>query len=142
MQDLLNDSVVFSRLIEEYGKQEQEEKEKVESEEAELAAEVIATKKPKKAQAGLMQAEERVTGSVTWSVYSEYLRYAGGLFWAPIIVILLTLTQGASVANNLFLGFWTAESISGFRQGDYMATYAALGIAAALFAMSLSYSFR
>ena len=31
------------------------------------------------------------------------------------------------VGNNLFLGFWTSQSIHGFRQGDYMAVYAALG---------------
>lgn len=32
-----------------------------------------------------------------------------------------------TVGNNLFLGFWTSKSIHGFRQGDYMAVYAALG---------------
>jgi hypothetical protein len=31
------------------------------------------------------------------------------------------------VGNNLFLGFWTAYNIPGFKQGDYMAVYAALG---------------
>jgi hypothetical protein len=34
---------------------------------------------------------------------------------------------GNLVGNNLFLGFWTAKSIPGFRQGDYMAVYAGLG---------------
>lgn len=37
------------------------------------------------------------------------------------------LTLASLVGNNLFLGFWTAQSIPGFRQGDYMAVYAALG---------------
>ena len=32
-----------------------------------------------------------------------------------------------TVANNLFLGFWTANSIPGFRQADYTAVYASLG---------------
>lgn len=31
------------------------------------------------------------------------------------------------VANNLFLGFWTANSVPGFKQRDYMALYASLG---------------
>jgi hypothetical protein len=46
------------------------------------------------------------------------------------------------VANNLFLGFWTAESIQGFSQGKYMAVYGALGVAAAAleFATSLAIS--
>jgi len=45
-----------------------------------------------------------------------------------------------AVANNLFLGYWTAESIKGFNQADYMGTYAALGIASALFSFGVSYA--
>lgn len=106
VQDLMAKSVVFSRLIEEYG-----------SLEAEEAAEVKTTKKrtrrkeskdpaaddstseevdPKKADnAALMQMEERNTGAVTWTVYRDYLRYAGGIIWAPFILFLLTVTQAA-----------------------------------------------
>ncbi|KAF8882127.1 P-loop containing nucleoside triphosphate hydrolase protein [Infundibulicybe gibba] len=95
----------------------------------------------KKANAVLMQAEERNTGSVSWDTYKKYLRFAGGIFWAPVILILLTITQAAQVGNNLFLGFWTANTIPGFRQGDYMAVYAALGVAQALFSFILSFAF-
>ncbi|KAG6863875.1 hypothetical protein C0991_002490, partial [Blastosporella zonata] len=49
----------------------------------------------KKSDGALMQAEERNTGSVTWKVYGDYLGFAGGLIWAPTILLLLTLTQGA-----------------------------------------------
>ena len=56
-----------------------------------------------------MQAEERLTGSVLWSVYAEYLRYAGGLVWAPIIFLLLTLTQGASGKNEMSRSMVMAE---------------------------------
>lgn len=45
-----------------------------------------------------------------------------------------------AVANNIFLGLWTAESIEGFTQADYMGTYAALGAASALFALLLSFT--
>lgn len=83
--------------MEEYGKQEQEEKTNDDGLDQKPAV-ATADKTPdsKKARLGLIQAEERLTGSVLWSVYSEYLRFAGGLVWAPIIVIFLTLTQGAS----------------------------------------------
>lgn len=37
------------------------------------------------------------------------------------------LTYHVAVGNNLFLGFWTAESIDGFTQGQYMAVYGGLG---------------
>jgi hypothetical protein len=46
------------------------------------------------------------------------------------------------VGNNLFLGFWTSESIPGFRQGDYMAVYAALGVAQGFFSFAGSFAFR
>jgi ATP-binding cassette subfamily C (CFTR/MRP) protein 1 len=45
------------------------------------------------------------------------------------------------VGNNLFLGFWTAASIKGFHQGDYMAVYTVLGIAQALFSFMTSFAF-
>ena len=44
------------------------------------------------------------------------------------------------VANNLVLGFWTSSSIHGFSQGDYMGTYAALGVASGIFSFALSFS--
>jgi len=44
------------------------------------------------------------------------------------------------VGNNLFLGFWTSGSIRGFSQANYMAVYAVLGLAQAVFAFLLSYA--
>jgi hypothetical protein len=38
----------------------------------------------------------------------------------------LTLTT-FSVVTTLFLGFWTGNTIPGFKQGSYMGVYAALG---------------
>ncbi|KAH9476201.1 ABC-type transporter cicA [Psilocybe cubensis] len=146
-QDLMMNSQIFSRLMDEYGNLEVEEEEQAKSD---------AKKKNKgdksanggtegggmkKGNPALMQLEERNTGAVTWSVYKKYLGFAGGVVWAPVIVLLLTLTQGAQVGNNLFLGFWTANSIHGFKQGDYMAVYAALGMAQAVFQFILSFSF-
>ncbi|KAF9447357.1 multidrug resistance-associated ABC transporter [Macrolepiota fuliginosa MF-IS2] len=144
-EDLMKNSIVFARLIEEHGNLEQEDqgahgvetrpKAKDEKDE-ETGHEGAAKKGP-----DLMQAEERNTGAVTWDVYKHYLRFAGGLIWAPIVIALLVLTQGAQVANNLFLGFWTSQSVHGFRQGDYMAVYASLGVASAIFTFLLSLSF-
>ncbi|KAG8877682.1 hypothetical protein FRB98_006588 [Tulasnella sp. 332] len=83
--------------------------------------------------AGMMQEEERNTGAVAFVVYQNYLRSAGGLIWAPVILALLTLTEAANVSTNLFLGYWTGQTISGFTQGQYMAVYAGIGTAQALF---------
>ncbi|RDB26371.1 Oligomycin resistance ATP-dependent permease YOR1 [Hypsizygus marmoreus] len=139
--DLMNESVVFSHLMDEYGSLDQDkEKEGKASKKGEVPG-ASHDVDIKRLSSTLMQEEERNIGSVTWEVYSKYLRFAGGIIWAPIIIILLTLTQGAQVGNSLFLGFWTAGSIPGFRQGDYMAVYAALGAAQAVFSFILSATF-
>lgn len=46
-------------------------------------------------QAALMQVEERNTGSVETLIYKKYLKAAGGLLWAPFLILLLTLSQSA-----------------------------------------------
>ena len=49
--------------------------------------------KPNSAEDVLMQLEERNVGAVSWEVYKKYLRFAGGLVWAPVILALLILSQ-------------------------------------------------
>lgn len=155
----MDDSRLFSHVMEEYGTRDKEEEEpeaKVDG----AAKETEAKKDKTDKKDGLMQAEERLTGSVTGSVYKRYFRFAGGLIKIPIILLLLTGYQGAQgtytiatdtlislnvlllVANNLFLGFWTSQSIHGFGSGDYMGTYAALGVAIGVFSFLLSYFIR
>ncbi|KAF7792645.1 hypothetical protein EIP86_003742 [Pleurotus ostreatoroseus] len=143
-QDLMADSVLFSHVMEEYGTQDKDKDEEIEEKEGEKEEEKDADgDKSKDGKAThLMQEEERLTGSVSNSVYAEYFRYAGGLIWALIIVTMLTLYQGSSVANNLFLGFWTSQSIHGFKSGDYMGTYAGLGAAIAVGSFALFYAIR
>ena len=135
----MGNSVIFSRVMEEYGSQEHDkdnDDEKLKDKEVEEVENKIGKK------GGLIQAEERLTGSVSSQVYVKYLRYAGGVFWAPVIALMLTGYQGAQVANNLFLGFWTSQSIHGFGSADYMGTYAALGVAIAVFSFALSFTIR
>ena len=90
----MKNSVAFSHLMDEYGNLEQEK-----PMDGSKASEGDTTEEPnninKKAGDDLMQIEERNTGAVTWTIYSKYLRFAGGLFWAPVIFLLLTATQGA-----------------------------------------------
>ncbi|ESK94758.1 abc transporter [Moniliophthora roreri MCA 2997] len=135
-QDLIQNGPSFSRLINEYGQRNIEtrtgrnEQRKVDSEKDDGSNQV---------RDALMQAEERSTGAVTWSTYSRYLRHAGSVAWAPVVLGLLAVAQAAEVGNNLFLGFWTSRSIEGFRQGDYIALYASLGAAQAIFTFIVSY---
>ncbi|KAJ7630119.1 multidrug resistance-associated ABC transporter [Mycena polygramma] len=140
-EQLMTNGVAFSHLMEDYGNLDQEDQA---GRGQERQAVVVANGDEidvKKGQAALMQTEERSTGAVSFETYRQYFIYAGGIIWAPIIIGLLTITQAAQVGNNLFLGFWTSSSIHGFRQGDYMAVYAALGLAQAFFSFLTSFAF-
>ena len=99
-QDLMANSVVFAHLMEEHGNLESEQDEddqppgtrrkRMDNKDAKSDE-----AGPKKAETGLMQIEERVTGAITWSVYHKYLRFAGSVAWAPFLLILLTMSQAA-----------------------------------------------
>lgn len=109
----MKDGKAFSQLIEEYGAEEAEElvaegKEKepqasVGSSASSTKASTDALDKQKDSKdttppvaSPLMSEEERNRGAVPMSVYTNYLRHAGGVIWAPVIIVILTLTQGAS----------------------------------------------
>ena len=141
-------SVVFSRLLDEYGNLEEAGDGVAKDPTKEISGQTTDNLEdvvPKKTGGQLMQTEERNIGAVTWAVYRRYLQFAGGVLWVPLILLLLTLFQSAQgkfgfpnntygllidifvVGNTLFLAFWTSTSIPGFKQGDYIAVYASLG---------------
>ena len=113
-EDLMANSIVFSRIVDEYGNAESDSDDedsgvatrksarralddmtKIEP----ISEEGNATKADEKkatTTAGLMQQEERELGSVNWSVYATYMKAAGGLYWGPFLLALLTLNQAAS----------------------------------------------
>ncbi|KAG6877944.1 hypothetical protein C0993_001802 [Termitomyces sp. T159_Od127] len=141
-KNLMKDASIFSSLMDEYGTTKAQKGVKPgEQGTARIAVVERDQTAKKEVEAALMQAEERNTGAVTWDIYKNYLRFCGGLVWAPIIVFLLLLNESSQVGNNLFLGFWTGEIIGGFSQGQYMAVYAGLGVAQALFSCLVSLSF-
>jgi ATP-binding cassette subfamily C (CFTR/MRP) protein 1 len=86
----------------------------------------------------LLLDEERNIGAVPWRTYTYYLQATGAWWKLFMLVAFLCLAQAATVGNSLFLSFWSADEIPGFQQGDYMALYAALGVASALFTVSES----
>lgn len=162
IQDLTKNSVVFARLIEEYGNDQDKEEDEIQNEKKPTNdSEKAEGPGNQKKAADLMQVEERNIGAVTWSVYKSYLTFAGGIIWGPTVILLMVLMQGSqgehelknlgerdlinpicfSVANNLILGFWTSKSVPGFTQGDYMGLYAGFGAASAVFMFLLSYAF-
>ncbi|KAF2280888.1 P-loop containing nucleoside triphosphate hydrolase protein [Westerdykella ornata] len=124
-----------------------EEEEKEEEEEA-LEGEggeekKVAKKKKSKKQrsTALMQEEDRAVKSVAWSVWIAYIKAGGGLWVAPLVLLLLILSQGANISTSLWLSWWTSNKW-GYAQGTYIGVYAALGASQAilLFAFSVSVS--
>ena len=91
----MDHGATFSRLMDEYGNLEQEMQ--MGRSKASKGNNAVGHDNLNNTKVGddLMQIEERNTGAVTWKVYSEYLKFAGGAFWAPTIFLLLVLIQAA-----------------------------------------------
>ena len=93
-QSLTSNGLVFSSLMDEYGDAESRKDDRTKRI-ACLAKNVIEPLqyKPNSTEYILIQLEERNVGAVSWSVYKKYLRFAGGLFWVPVILALLILAE-------------------------------------------------
>lgn len=97
----MKQGVLLPRLIEEHGGLDQQQFNQSPTLKGDDVNNVVETK----AEFGktLMVDEERERGAVSWSIYRDYLKYAGGAYWAPIILLLLTLmqvAQGALLPSN------------------------------------------
>jgi len=127
--ELLAQGGEFAKLIDEFGTEERKMTQVERAAEGEAANEKGDKKPAGPAADGsnatkLVEGDERETGAVSWHAYVFYLRAAGGLRYAPILLALLGLAQLAQVASNVFLGFWTDLGIPGFSEGHYMGLYA------------------
>jgi ATP-binding cassette subfamily C (CFTR/MRP) protein 1 len=137
---------MFKQLMNEYGSLEKTSEDADNTKAAPAAVSEagiapVASKKGVKSEAqALMTAEERNTGAVTGETYLKYFRAGGSIAWGPAILTFVLLQQASQVINNLFLGYWSAESLPGFSNNDYMAAYAGLGAAQAIFTFVCSFS--
>ena len=103
------------------------EEEAIEETKPQEAKRALATRK----KAQLMQAEERATKSVPWSLYMAYIRASGTILTAPLIVFVLVLAQGTNITTSVWLSYWVSDKF-GYRNGVYIGIYAALGISQTL----------
>ncbi|KAI9000570.1 P-loop containing nucleoside triphosphate hydrolase protein [Trametes punicea] len=128
----------FARFVREFGSKEGEEEQEEEAvEEAAEEDDVDADgEKPRKRQqqqgAALMQVEERNTGAVSNQVYLEYLRAGKGYIILPLLLLSVTLLQGAQVMSSYWLVYWEERKWP-FGSGFYMGIYAGLGVGQAVF---------
>jgi hypothetical protein len=96
----MSNSVLFSRIMDEYGTIEKEEEAAKDPAKAKTKTERgkgdDLEEKEKKDKAALMQEEERNLGAVSWETYAKYLKFGGTLSWGPFIFGLLMMVQGAA----------------------------------------------
>jgi ATP-binding cassette subfamily C (CFTR/MRP) protein 1 len=118
-ENLMNNNEDFQKLMASTAVEEEETKEKEVNDDEIEEEKKVQTKRKKGA--ALMQAEERATKAVDWSVYGAYLRAAGGLWVFPLVLGLLTLTQCSNIATSLWLSFWTSNKFH-FKEGYYVST--------------------
>ncbi|EJD45444.1 ATP-dependent bile acid permease [Auricularia subglabra TFB-10046 SS5] len=135
-QELLALGGEFARLIDEFGTEKQERR--AHTRRKTVVEDDVTDGAPDEA---LMQEEDRVLGQVQFSTYKKYFRAAGGVAWMPWLLACLTLGQVLQVADNLFLGFWTGQTIRGFGNAEYIAIYASLGAGEAIVAFITAFSF-
>lgn len=132
----------FSKLVEEFGGQDQEEEE--EEEEGIEKGSGVKVKAYKRSEmtdftgkkTALMDQEERNTGVVGNSVWGSFFLAGNGWVLVPLLALAITAMQGATVMNSYWLVWWQNDQFmepSGF----YMGIYAALGIAQALLTFAM-----
>ncbi|KHN95796.1 ABC transporter family protein [Metarhizium album ARSEF 1941] len=143
---LIRDHKGFQALMETTVIEGKEDEDEDEGEErgamtaADLADEHKKRKENRK-KAALMQQEERAESSVPWSVYGAYVRASGSILNAPLVIVLLVISQGGNIATGLWLSWWTSDKF-GYSTGEYIGIYAALGAVQSLlmFAFSVTLS--
>ena len=116
--NLIANHVGFQKLMSNTAVEE-EKKDEDEVNEDEREEENKDSKRKKKKAAGLMTAEERAVASVGWDVYAAYVKASGGYWVAPLVFILLVLTQGSNIATSLWLSWWTSDGLD-YPEGIYV----------------------
>ncbi len=58
-----------------------------------------------------MQEEDLQSRGVSKDVYLEYLRSTGSLAIPPLVLLTLIAAQGANIATNLWLAWWSQQSV-------------------------------
>ena len=142
--NLINNNEAFQKLMASTAQEEKTEKiEAINEDRAEDDKKDAKKRKNNKRGAALMQQEERAVKSVSWNVYVAYARASGSVLVAPMVFILLVISQGANITTSLWLSWWTSNKF-GFTEGQYIGAYVALGVVQALlmflFAVSLTIS--
>ncbi|RIB17409.1 P-loop containing nucleoside triphosphate hydrolase protein [Gigaspora rosea] len=137
-EKLMKDGKTFSKLIAEYGADNDGEIKN--DEESRLDEKENKNDQLFALPKGLMSTEEQCRGAVSNGIYLAYFRNAGGLLSILIIIFLLIMMQGANLGNNLWLSFWSSNTFD-FPVKLYMDVYCAWGVAQGIFGVLCGVAF-
>ena len=138
--NLINNNEAFQKMMASTAQEEKtKETEVVHEDEIEDEKKDAKKMKTSKRKAALMQQEERAVNGVSASVYIAYVRASGSLLFAPMVFLILVISQGANITTSLWLSWWTSKKF-GFTEGQYIGVYAALGVVQALLMFTFSVS--
>ncbi|KAK7425994.1 hypothetical protein QQZ08_007576 [Neonectria magnoliae] len=105
---------------------------------------VIAEKPRGKQERGneIMQAEERLVGSVSGKTYIRYVKMGNAWLTVPLFTTSIFIYQGTSVVSPLWLSWWQDLRYASISEDAYMGGYAAFGIGQSLglFCMSATFA--
>eukprot|EP00850_Spirogloea_muscicola_P013866 SM000096S24895 [mRNA] locus=s96:433181:441538:+ [translate_table: standard] len=82
----------------------------------------------------LTVAEDRVEGDVTGATYLAYMRASGGVLLFVLLMLFFVFAQVVRTLVDYWLGLWVDRKY-GFSPGLYVATYAALTLAAGILSL-------
>ncbi|PKY07392.1 P-loop containing nucleoside triphosphate hydrolase protein [Aspergillus campestris IBT 28561] len=129
--NLMQNSELFRRLMSTSGQEtaheEGDEATDEAIEESEDTQPSTKTSAPSKPAAALMQEEEKGSSSVGWGIWKAYILASGGYSSALVMLILLGLSNVASIWTSLWLSYWTANKYPTLSTGQYIGVYAGLG---------------
>ncbi|KAK0751378.1 P-loop containing nucleoside triphosphate hydrolase protein [Schizothecium vesticola] len=89
----------------------------------------------------IMQAEERLVGSVTTKTYLRYIQMGNARLTVPLFLTAVLAYQGTSIVSPLWLSWWQTTRYASLSPAAYMGGYAAFGLGQSLGLFSMSATF-
>lgn len=90
----------------------------------------------------VMQAEERVVGSVSGRTYIRYAQFGNAFLTLPLLILSIAIYQGTNIVSPLWLSWWQKTQYTSISEDAYMGGYAAFGAGQSigLFCMSATFA--
>ena len=104
---LMSQNEAFAELLASTSQEEDDDEKEDAADKREAKAEK-GTKRKRSARK-LMQTEERAVKSVSWGVYTAYIRASGSIIYGPLVILLLIISHAANIVTSLWLAWWTSD---------------------------------